>query len=67
MSAPPALARLISAAENFYDKHQDVFRKVNDKAATSTAPVLGITGTGGSGKSSMVDEIVRRFLIDFKG
>jgi methylmalonyl-CoA mutase len=32
----------------------------------SKAPVLGITGTGGSGKSSMVDEIVRRFLIDFK-
>ena len=28
-------------------------------------PVLGITGTGGAGKSSMVDEIVRRFLIDF--
>ena len=30
-----------------------------------TSPVLGITGTGGSGKSSLVDEIVRRFLIDF--
>jgi methylmalonyl-CoA mutase len=28
--------------------------------------VLGITGTGGAGKSSMVDEIVRRFLVDFK-
>jgi len=28
-------------------------------------PVLGITGTGGSGKSSMVDELVRRFLFDF--
>jgi methylmalonyl-CoA mutase len=26
---------------------------------------LGITGTGGSGKSSLVDELVRRFLIDF--
>ncbi|MBT1688761.1 methylmalonyl-CoA mutase family protein [Dawidia soli] len=62
----PALARLISAAENFYDKHQNVFKKVNEQAATSTAPVLGITGTGGAGKSSMVDEIVRRFLIDFK-
>ena len=29
------------------------------------APVLGITGTGGAGKSSLVDEIVRRFLLDF--
>lgn len=60
------LARLISAAENYYDKHKSIFDAVNQKAATSKAPVLGITGTGGAGKSSMVDELVRRFLIDFK-
>ena len=29
-------------------------------------PVLGITGTGGAGKSSLVDELIRRFLMDFK-
>ena len=29
-------------------------------------PVLGITGTGGAGKSSLVDELVRRFLMDFE-
>jgi methylmalonyl-CoA mutase len=29
------------------------------------APVLGITGTGGAGKSSVTDEIVRRFLTNF--
>jgi isobutyryl-CoA mutase len=32
---------------------------------TKSVPVLGITGTGGAGKSSMVDELVRRFLLDF--
>ncbi len=35
------------------------------KAASQTAiPVLGITGTGGAGKSSLTDEIVRRFRLD---
>lgn len=61
------IARLISAAENFYDRHKSIFEKIKNKAETSKTPVLGITGTGGAGKSSMVDEIVRRFLIDFKG
>jgi len=60
------IAQLISAAENYYDKHKKTFEEINHKAATSKAPILGITGTGGAGKSSMVDEIVRRFLIDFK-
>lgn len=61
-----AIGRIISGAENFYDRHKPLLDQVNIKAASSKAPVLGITGTGGSGKSSMVDEIVRRFLIDFK-
>lgn len=60
------IAQAISAAENFYDEHKDFFSEINKKAADSKAPVLGITGTGGAGKSSMVDEIVRRFLVDFK-
>lgn len=63
---PLAIARLITAAENYYDKHKGVFDSIHKKAEKSNAPVLGITGTGGSGKSSMVDELVRRFLIDFK-
>lgn len=29
----------------------------------SKTPVLGITGTGGAGKSSLVDELIRRFLL----
>ncbi len=60
------IAQLISAAENYFDKHQTIFESITKEAATSKAIVLGITGTGGAGKSSMVDEFVRRFLIDFK-
>lgn len=61
-----AIAQLISGAENYYSDHQKIFEEINKKAAASSAPILGITGTGGAGKSSMVDEFVRRFLIDFK-
>jgi methylmalonyl-CoA mutase len=60
------IAQLISAAENFADEHKAVLADIGKKSAASKAPVLGITGTGGAGKSSMVDEIVRRFLTDFK-
>ena len=60
------IAELITAAENYYDKHKDTFDAIAKSAQQSKAPVLGITGTGGAGKSSMVDEIVRRFLLDFK-
>ena len=62
---PVAIARLISGAENFNEKHRKILDEVQARAATSKAPVLGITGTGGSGKSSIVDEIVRRHLHDF--
>jgi methylmalonyl-CoA mutase len=60
------LATLISAAENFPEKYQDVFEQIEARAASSTAPIVGITGTGGSGKSSLVDEMLRRFLNDFE-
>ncbi len=63
-----SIARLISAAENYHElpETQAMLKKIEEKAAASKTPVLGITGTGGAGKSSMVDELVRRFLLDFK-
>ena len=39
-------------------------RRCCDAAAKTTTPVLGITGTGGAGKSSLTDELVRRFRLD---
>ena len=60
-----AIARLISAAENFPEESQPILDIVRNDAKKSKSPVLGITGTGGAGKSSLVDELVRRFLNDF--
>jgi methylmalonyl-CoA mutase len=60
-----AIARLISAAENNPEEAAGEMQRIQKLAAESKSPVLGITGTGGAGKSSLVDEIVRRFLLDF--
>ena len=57
------IARLISLAENRHEEFVEYFSKV--EKSDKNVPVLGITGTGGAGKSSLVDELVRRFLLDF--
>lgn len=59
------IARVISSAENFPEVAKKTLAAIHSKNKTSKTPVLGITGTGGAGKSSLVDELVRRFLIDF--
>jgi len=66
-----AIARLISMAENTPPKPSPRERAFEKQSEQKVLPVgedlggvvLGITGTGGSGKSSLVDEIVRRFLM----
>ncbi len=60
------ISRLISAAENNPEKVTAIIKDLDKIASKKKSPVLGITGTGGSGKSSLVDEIVRRFLYDFE-
>jgi len=59
------IARLISAAENHPETVSDILKKIHKEAKKAKTPILGITGTGGAGKSSLIDELVRRFLIDF--
>jgi methylmalonyl-CoA mutase len=58
-----ALARLITALENG-SASDGLVASVIERAAKLKAPVIGITGTGGSGKSSLTDELIRRFCLD---
>ncbi len=59
------LGQLISSAENFEQENEEIFTQLKAQNSTLKIPLLGITGTGGAGKSSITDEIVRRFLVDF--
>ncbi|MFD1929395.1 fused isobutyryl-CoA mutase/GTPase IcmF [Sporosarcina siberiensis] len=61
---PEVLANLITYAEETYDKDNSDAKALIQKARemSKDTPILGITGTGGAGKSSLTDELIRRFL-----
>ena len=65
----PAVARVITLMEQkkiAENGHLEQFRaELRRRAESSQMAVLGITGTGGSGKSSLTDELILRFLYDF--
>ncbi|AZG12734.1 fused isobutyryl-CoA mutase/GTPase IcmF [Cupriavidus pauculus] len=58
-----ALAQLITALENG-KAAPGLVGALHDAARAASTPVLGITGTGGAGKSSLTDELIRRFRLD---
>ncbi len=64
--APALIGGLITTAENDPSAGDELRAAIEPiLAAAPRIPVLGVTGTGGAGKSSLVDELVRRFLADF--
>nr|HMS07308.1 methylmalonyl-CoA mutase family protein [Burkholderiaceae bacterium] len=58
-----ALAQLITALEND-QADAALVAAINEQAAAKKIPVIGITGTGGAGKSSLTDELIRRLRLD---
>jgi methylmalonyl-CoA mutase len=63
---PVILARTLTSIENNPEEGEKFIASVKHLIDAKRVPVLGITGTGGAGKSSVTDEICRRFLMDFK-
>ncbi|MEC7948014.1 MAG: methylmalonyl-CoA mutase family protein, partial [Myxococcota bacterium] len=62
-----AIAALITICETLPEARAEVVETVKARQGGRVIPVLGITGTGGAGKSSLVDELVRRFVNDAGG
>ena len=64
------VAKLITAAEQAKDRKNGNFEAIRaqllKKIKNRKAPVIGITGTGGAGKSSLTDELILRMLHDLK-
>ncbi|OSS41524.1 B12 binding domain / kinase domain / Methylmalonyl-CoA mutase [Desulfurella amilsii] len=70
-SLPKTLPKAISLVEKLITQdswtpyHEEVFQKYFEKLSKDTK-VLGFTGSGGAGKSSLIDELLRRFLNNYQ-
>lgn len=62
---PLIIAKTITYCENFSEQSREFINQLKNSNTHKTIPVIGLTGTGGSGKSSITDEIVRRLQNDF--
>ncbi len=69
-SSPKTIAGFISAVQQAKadgdGNLQELTTMLSDRVKQHNPPVIGITGTGGAGKSSLTDEILVRFLHDMK-
>ena len=67
----PALARMLTLAEMAQEGPEAglrlaaLYRKLEKVRPATKTPIVGITGTGGAGKSTLTDELVRRYIQDF--
>lgn len=64
-SSPLSLSRFLTWIERNIHNDDAMREKTADHSRNEAVPVIGITGTGGAGKSCITDELLRRFLMDF--